>query len=330
MELEQYVAARYGRLVEQAVLLGCAEGQAGPCVDRVLISQRRAIRRAEDPDPLVLAALERAIRGEPEPARRRGPIFALGVVALVAVLVLAALSQRGPQKVVPSLFGLDGEQAERLLRSQGYDMVLERALACEPNGLVVGSNPASGQPASDSTLIRVQIAQPYSNSCEPIYVDRSDAWRFVQFAMGGPAPEFARTVAVVVDGSDPSRLDQSAAIDRDRWSGLLDTIDAAARQIPASRSGMPYLVVDATTPPAFTCGVARPPGPGDREALRMQIASTGDASGDSGDSQDGGCPLTVDLYRSGDGPQIDGVVVYSAKPGRSDAGASQGGDVAPP
>ena len=65
MDFDQYVAARYGRLIEHAVLLGCAEGEAGTCVDRVLLEQRKRIRRADDPDPLVHEALERAISGAP-------------------------------------------------------------------------------------------------------------------------------------------------------------------------------------------------------------------------------------------------------------------------
>ena len=52
MDFDQYVVARRGRLVEHAVLLGCAEDQAGTYVDQVLLEQRKRIRRAEDPDPL--------------------------------------------------------------------------------------------------------------------------------------------------------------------------------------------------------------------------------------------------------------------------------------
>ena len=35
MDFDEYVAARYGRLIEHAVLLGCAEGEAGTYVDQV-------------------------------------------------------------------------------------------------------------------------------------------------------------------------------------------------------------------------------------------------------------------------------------------------------
>ena len=65
VDFDEYVAARYGRLIERAVLLGCAEGEARTYVDQVLLEQRKQIRRAEDPDPLVHEALERAISGHP-------------------------------------------------------------------------------------------------------------------------------------------------------------------------------------------------------------------------------------------------------------------------
>ena len=46
MRFEEYVAARYGRLIEHAVLLGCAEGEAGTYVDKVLLEQKKKIRRS--------------------------------------------------------------------------------------------------------------------------------------------------------------------------------------------------------------------------------------------------------------------------------------------
>ena len=52
----------------------------------MLHEQRKRIRRAEDPDPLVREALERAISGTPERSRRTGPLVAVGLVA-VAVAV---------------------------------------------------------------------------------------------------------------------------------------------------------------------------------------------------------------------------------------------------
>ena len=143
MDFDQYVAARYGRLIEHAVLLGCAEGEAGAYVDQVLLEQRKRIRRAGDPDPLVREALERAIGGAPERTRRTGPLVAVGLVA-VAVAVAVVVTYRPAPDPLPSLFALNGDQAEQLLESQGYDVALEQARSCEPPGLVVDSDPPSG------------------------------------------------------------------------------------------------------------------------------------------------------------------------------------------
>ena len=159
MDFDQYVAARYGRLIEQAVLLGCAEGEAGTCVDRVLIEQRKRIRRADDPDPLVHEALERAIGGAPVQSRRTGPLVAIGLV-VVAVAVGAALTYRPPPRPVPSLFALDGSQAQRLLEDQGYDVLLRPARSCEPEGLVLELGSAGGRPGSGRAP-RSRSAPPY-------------------------------------------------------------------------------------------------------------------------------------------------------------------------
>jgi hypothetical protein len=296
VDFDQYVAARYGRLIEHAVLLGCAEGEAGTCVDRVLVEQRKAIGRAEDPDPLVHEALERAVEGTPEPRRRTGPLVALGVVG-VAVAVAVALTYRPPPEPMPSLFALDGPAAQRLLEDQGYDVVLRPARACEPEGLVLGSEPPAGQPVP---------------SCEALYGFRSDAWQFVAFALGGPAPEFARTVTVAVDTWEPWHLDHVAAVDPSRWGDLMETIKDAARTQAPTATGMPRLNVRTAMAPLTLCGVPHPDGTQGRQALRIEIDPRPEGA-------ESGCPLTIDLYRSSD-HAIDGVVVYTPKDLDQDVG----------
>jgi len=303
VDFDQYVAARYGRLVEHAVLLGCAEGEAGSCVDQVLLEQRKAIRKAEDPDTLVHAALERAISGHREQRGRAGAFVALGLVAL-AVAVGAALTYRPPPEPMPSLFALDGSQAQQLLEKQGYDVVLRPARACEPKGLVLGSDPPAGRPVRDGATVTVRTAVPSGPSCDALYPFRSDAWRFVGFALGGPPPEFARTVTIVVDGWDPWRLDHVAAVDPARWGDLMRMIARSARATAPTASGMPRLNVRTGMTPLTLCGLPHPDGTQGRTALRIEIDPRAD-----GDGQ--GCPLTIDLYRN-DGV-IDGVVVYTAK-----------------
>ena len=305
MDFDQYVAARHGRLIEHAVLLGCAEDDVGAVVDQVLAEQRRRIQKAEDPDPLVHEALERSVRGAPPRRIRTGPLVGLGLVA-IAVVVGVALSYRPPPGSMPSLFGLTGDQAEHLLRDQGYEVVVRPASSCDPPGLVVGSDPPGGGAVEKGGTVTVRTSVLVGSECEPDYTARSAAWEFVQFALGGgPAPAFARTVTVVVDRQDPYTLDHIAAVDPHRWGGLFGRIAGAARTTAPTDNGMPRLVVRDNLVPGSLCGVPKPAGTGDRRVLRIEI--------DPRPADDAGsCPLTIDLYRSSD-HSIDGVVVYTAK-----------------
>ena len=303
MDFDQYVVARRGRLIEHAVLLGCPEGEAGTYVDQVLHEQRKRIRRAEDPDPLVREALERAISGTPERSRRTGPLVAVGLVA-VAVAVGAVVTYRPPPDSMPSLFALTGDQAEQLLERQGYDVSIEQARSCEPPGLVVDSDPPSGAPVRKGATVTVRTSVLSGSHCEPAYARRLAAWEFVLFALGrGPAPDFASSVDVVVDGGVPVRLTGDAA------AGLLALDDVstpfaeAARQTRPSESGLPRLGVTFTYAPDSWCGVALPDVVAERSSIRFRIDPRPDDAG--------GCPLTVDLYRTDS--LIDAVVVYTPK-----------------
>jgi hypothetical protein len=303
VDFDQYVAARYGRLIEHAVLLGCAEGEAGTYVDQVLLEQRSRIRRADDPDPLVREALERAISGTPERGRRAGPLVAIGLLA-IAVAVGAALTYRPPPRPVPSLFALDGSQARQLLEDQGYDVRLRPARSCEPQGLVLGSDPPTGARVREGATITVRTAVPADVFCQAQFLARADAWEFVAFALGGGAPPFADTVRLLVSGSMPRTFTHEEAAESGRWDEAFDLIAAAAHGAATTSTGMPALRVDATLPPDLWCGVPRPTETARRFALRLQI--------DPGSSRKGtGCPLTIDLYRSE--RVIDTVVVYTPK-----------------
>jgi len=303
MDFDQYVAARYGRLIEHAVLLGCAEGEAGTYVDEVLLAQRKTIRRTEDPDPVVREALEHAIHGAPPRRSRTGAFVAFGLVA-VAVAVGLALTYRPPPEPMPSLFALSGNQAEQLLEEQGYDVVLRPARACEPEGLVVGSEPLTGRPVQQGATVTVRTAVPSGVFCDVQYESRSDAWEFVAFALGGSQPEFADTLRLLVGGSMPRTFLGDEAADRERWGEAFDLITRAARQSAPTTSGMPVLRVVGTMPPDDWCGVTRPRETDGRFALRIEIDPR--ATG-----EDDGCPLTIDLYRVKG--VIDLVVVYSPK-----------------
>jgi hypothetical protein len=303
VDFDQYVAARYGRLIEQAVLLGCAEGEAGAHVDHVLLQQRARIRRADDPHPLVLEALERSVTGRPASSRRTGPLVAVALV-VVAVVVVAGLSYRPPPRPVPSLFGLDGTQAQRVLEDQGYEVRLRSVASCEPQGLVLESDPPTGTRLHKGATVTVRTAVGSGVFCGAELLARADAWAFVAFALGGEAPQLAGTVELLVAGTPPRTLTHDEAARHDRWGEAFDLVADAAHGAALTASGMPALRVAATLPPDLWCGVPRPLAVGERFALRLQI--------DPRARSDDGCPLTVDLYRSE--RVVDTVVVYPARP----------------
>jgi len=304
MDFDQYVAARHGRLIEHAVALGCAEEDAGGQVDQILQEQRKRIRRAEDPDPLVHEALERAICGTPPRRGRTAVLVAVGLVAIGVPVALASGNQ-APAESMPSLFALTGDQAQALLEEEGYDVAVRPASSCEPPGLVVGSDPPAGRDVEKGARVTVRTSVLVGSQCEADYPARAAGWEFVRFALRrGPAPAFARTVTVVVDRQDPYHLDHVAAVDQDRWGGLFTRVTRAAGVTTPTDSGMPGLRVSDDLLPTTRCGVPKPAGTGDRRVLRIEV----DAHPD--DLRN--CPLAIDLYRTSD-HVIDGVVVYTAK-----------------
>lgn len=306
VDLEEYRTARWTRLVERARELGCDDERAPAVVAEVLAAQRRGIARAEDPDPLVHAALERRL-APPAPPRRPWPAAVRrSVLGVVAALVLAVvtgaavlwLRPEPPRQVtVPSVFGLDASGAEQALSQAGLRAEVTPRPACEPAELALGTDPAAGRSVVAGTQVEVVVAVPLeTTSCAARLVARREAWRFVGFARGGPAPPFARTVTLVVDGAPPSSLSDAAAGDRERWLGLLDLL------VAAGAADRPRLEVSLAPAPPRTCGVSRPVGIERRPALRLV---TGSIAGRTT------CRLTLDLYRSSTG--IDGVVAYTGR-----------------
>ena len=118
MNVDEYVAARYGRLLERAVELGAEEGLAAEYVDQVLLEQRKAIKRAEDPDPLVHEALERAVLKKPKPGISPWPFVGVGLVT-IAVIVGVVLTREPETDPMPSLFGFTGAAGPAAARGRG-------------------------------------------------------------------------------------------------------------------------------------------------------------------------------------------------------------------
>lgn len=302
MEHEEYVAARYGRLLEYAAELGCPEESAREQVDRVLDEQRRHIARAEDPDEGVREALARRLSGAPAPRGSRWTLLSL-VVVLALVVAAVALRQSREQPSVPSLFGYDVTTATRVLTEAGFVVDTEPAQACEPRGLVLGSDPVPGTGADRGATITLRAAVPADPGCLATYGFRSAAWEFIGFVRGGEAPEFAPRVTVFVDGDPLAYLSAPAAVDRQSWADPLALIEQETNAVAPTRSAMPRLVVDSLVPPSRLCGVAVPSAYDERLTLRLEINPAPDGA-------DQLCPFTVDLYRDPE-TRIEAVAIYS-------------------
>jgi hypothetical protein len=304
MNVDEYVAARYGRLLERAVELGAEEGLAAEYVDQVLLDQQKQIRRSDDPDPVVYDALERAVLKLPEPGRSPWPFVGLGLAA-VAVTVGVVLTQEPAPRPMPSLFGATGEQARAQLEADGYEVLVREVRECEPMGQVVNTDPHAGEPVVEGGLVSVFTAVPSGVQCEAEYGARADAWEFLDFALtGAREPAFARTVSVVIDGVEGEPRSGVGAAASERWRALRELIAEQSVLAADTSTGLPLLTVTQGTPPDTTCSTPRPPSAGDRPTLRLQVDSR--APG-----EELGCPLTIDLYRDSE-QVIDGVVIYSA------------------
>lgn len=304
MNVDEYVAARYGRLLERAVELGAEEGLAAEYVDQVLLDERKAIRKADDPDPHVYEALERAVLKTPKPGLGPWPFVGVGVVA-IAVAVGAVLTHDPETDPMPALFGYTGEQARELLEDRGYDVVLRPVRECEPIGQVLTSEPRAGQPVEPGGRISLFTATPSGSNCEAQFVRRGDAWEFLDFAVSGESePVFARTVTIVIDGIEGDPRSGTDAAGSERWRSIRELVARQSHAPAQTPTGQPQLRVTQGLPPDSTCGIPRPVGAGDRSALRLQVDGR-----EIGVST--GCPLTVDLYRDS-ARVIDAVVIYSA------------------
>lgn len=304
MRVEEYVAARYGRLLEHAVMCGAPEGLAAQYVDQVLVDLRKQIRRAEDPDPVVMAALERAIGGETDEGRGPLPFVVAGLV-VIAIAAAVALSYQPRTDPMPGLFGYTGQQAKDLLERDGYAVVLRPIRECEPLDQVLGSEPGAGKPLRTGAVVSVFTAVPSGSGCEATSKLRSEAWDFLGFAVSGSSePRMARTVTVVVDGVRGEPRSGVGAASSPRWEAIRRLIADYAQQPAGGPIDQSRVSVSDGVPPATTCAQPKPAGAADRTALRIVVDAR--AVGERR-----GCPLTLDLYRDS-ARTIDGLVIYSA------------------
>jgi len=280
----------------------------------VLADQHRRIRRAEDPDPLVHAALADAIRG-PRPSRRPPWRVLAGTLGALAVVVAAVAVTRpdhppadhlGPDQV-PSVFGYDDRAAHDLLAGLGLEVTVEPIRACEVAGRALGSDPQRGERFERGDPITLYTAVPASITCLTDYQRRATAWQLVDLAGGrGAGPPFADRVRVYTGAEAPTVLTHDQAADPDAWArtGVLDALQEAVSGVLLTDERPPTYAVPAVrivpaTEGLGACGAPEPWVAGSGDAFAVLVLPP-DRSG---------CPLRLEVYRE-DGA-VDAVAFYA-------------------
>ncbi|WP_395658252.1 PASTA domain-containing protein [Nocardioides sp.] len=312
MDPHEYRDARWYALLRAAADLGVPDEDAPALVAQVLAANRRSIKRAEDPDPLVHDALRDAVLGPPPqaPSRRWVGVVALAA-ALVGIGVVVAVTRpdppppdrlRGDQ--VPSLFGYDGSDARALLEDRGLRVTVQPFRACEVYGRAVGSDPPAGTPYDAGDPITLYTSLPADVACLTDYQDRAASWQLLDFANHrGPAPTFADRVFVYPGDGPPLILDHAHAEDPDGWAttGVLDALRAASGRVSlVSEHPLSYAIPAVHVVPvgqgAGGCGVPTPAVAGTADVFALTIQPP----------ERTGCPLRVEVYRE------DGAIVAIA------------------
>lgn len=316
MDPAEYRDARWYALLRTAADLGVPAEEAPVVVERVLHEQRRAIRRAEDPDPLVHAALHDAVHPPPPGSRRpRFGVVVAGVTAVVALGVAVAVTRPDDPPVdrldsdqLPSLFAYAAQDAQELLEDRGLDVTLRPYRACEVLDRVLATEPAAGTRVDRGDPVTVITAVPAGLSCLTDYIDREDAWRLLDFANGrGPAPAFADRVLIRVGDAQPVVLDRATASRRDGWAGtgVLDGLRDATAEVALVtaeplRYAVPAIRVVQAGDQAGSCGVPDPALVAAGDAFSVLVRPPDRAA----------CGVRVDVFRQ-DGA-IEEIAYYPA------------------
>src|SRR4051794_16991682 len=315
MDPQDYRDARWHALLREAEDLGVCAEEAPDLVAGVLADQRRRIRRADDPDPVVPEALAAAVLGAAATSgRRRWPAAAGLAAALAVVGVVVALTRPQPPPTdhldddqLPSLFGFDGPTAKRLLEDRGLRVLLEPFPSCEVRDRVVASDPAPGSPYDSGDDVVVYTSLPSSNNCLPRYEYREAAWRFLDFANGrGPAPDFAPRVFVYPDDGTRLVLTDTEAADPRTWAGtgIFSQVRTASSDVALlSERPLLYAVPAIRVVPAGDdlgrCGVPATAVAGTADALAVLVRP----------ADRRGCSLRIELYRDDLG-RVESVALY--------------------
>jgi hypothetical protein len=169
------------------------------------------------------------------PARRRW-IAAGAVVAVAAALTLVFSLAGGdgpdsspgpsgtPDQVrldvdqVPSVFGMPAEVAVATLQDHGLTVSTVLQDTCqEVDGRALRTDPATGTRFTSGAAVTLYAAREPANA-RCAHEDRTLAWQLLDFANGwGPAPAFAESLDLYVDGAGPVTVTPGQAADPGVW-----------------------------------------------------------------------------------------------------------------
>lgn len=309
MDVEEYRAARRTRLVERAVELGLPADEAGLVVDRVIAEQRRRIRRAEDPDDVVVPALRDAILAGPGAGRRTTLVALLALAALVVAVPIAYVVRDDPVPAVPSLFGLTTSEAARALERDDIASRVVEVPQCNPAGQVLGSDPPPGSAVAVDSVVTLIATSTPEWRCPDDAAARERAWTFLRFLVSGTErPGFAPGVRLFVDGEEVTVVGGAESVAAPGWQSVVrDPVLAYAARPAANPLGQPVVSISYGVPPPTTCGHPRAtPAGAVLPSTRVVLTVGGESSSDA-------CGLTIDLFDNVLGA-ISGVALYTPPP----------------
>ena len=309
MDVDEYRAARRTRLIELATELGVPTDESALMVDQVIEEQQRRIRRAGDPDDVVIPALRHRVLA----GRRRGrssmvvSLLALTLAAAVLAVAMAYVARddvRTP--TVPFLLGFTADEAARTLERDDIAVRVVGVPQCNPAGQVLGSDPPAGSAVGTDEVVTVIATSLPQWDCPADAAARARAWTFLRFLVGGSArPDFAPGVRLYVDGEAVVVVAGADHATAPEWRSVVrDPVLRYVSRPAPNPLGQPVVSVSRGIPPPSTCGHPRTtPAGAVARSTRLVLMAGGEGSAP-------GCGLTIDLFTNVLG-KISGVSLYT-------------------
>lgn len=307
MDVEEYRAARHTRLVELAVELGVPADEADLVVDRVIVEQQRRIRRAEDPDDVVVPVLREQVLDGRSHSRTSTGVVLMALVAIVSAFLIAYVAREDGARTVPALFGLTTSEATRALERDDIAYRVSSVPQCNPAEQVLGSDPPAGSTVGTDDLVTLIATSTPEWKCPDDAAARARAWTFLRFLVSGSAPpNFAPGVRLFVDGEEVTWVGGAEPARAPGWSVVRDPILGYISRPAPNPLGQPVVSISQGVPPLTTCGYPRAtPAGAVLPSTRVVLTAGGEGSS-------AGCELTVDLFDNVLGA-ISGVALYTPR-----------------